>query len=511
MSAWYFSEEDSRLICPEQVVQLTAKAAGVLNCLRNHKGSVVTTQMFLDEVWPGLNVTPDLVREYIHDLRAALNDDPKKPRFIETVRGKGFRLISDIEIADPEMMLKDAVPVREHRPTVAVLKPVVHGDEVVTNIAESVASEIINQLARFHYVGVIARQSTFSPREVTDIRTFARDVNAGYILESNFTLTGAIVRARIQLVDAATGQNLWGDRLDISKDDPMTAVDQISNMVVLAVTGWNGELHRAEFKTVTRKREANLNAFEHFILGCDLEMRLDPDNLQRSLYHLEKSVEIDPTFSRAWLILALELRWAYAVIPGRDRTYLDKSRKAFETAFNLAPTDPVNIALVAMNTARTGSLETARTMLARAEATMTGDSDAMVCVATAKSVLTDDVEGACAIFDRILHLNNAPPSWIYFAEAGLAFMAGQYERSISASYAGPQEISALVFRCLSYAKLKQEKHAFDAHRVLITTFPKLDFRRFADKFPIASTARRAEYDEAVEELYTIVETTKVNG
>ncbi|MEM6941616.1 MAG: winged helix-turn-helix domain-containing protein [Pseudomonadota bacterium] len=511
MSDWYFSEDDSRLICPEQIVQLTAKAAAVLACLRRHQGRVVTTQTFLDEVWPGLNVTSDLVREYIHDLRTALNDEAKQPRFIETVRGKGFRLIADIHLAGADLASREPLPPAENRPTVAVLKPVFQGAGEVAEIAEGVASEIINQLVRFHYVGVIARQSTFSSGEVTDIRAFAQDVNANYILESNFSQIGDVVRARIQLVDATSGRNLWGERIDLAKGDPLAAVDAISNMVVLALTGWHGELHRAEFKSVTRQRKANLNAFEHFILGCDLEMRLDAENLKRSLSHLEKSVELDPTFARAWLVLALELRWAYAVIPGRDRSYLERSRIAFETAFNLAPTDPVNLALMAMNTARIGSLDAALAMVSRAEAGMVGDSDAMVCIATAKAFLAGDVERASEIFDRVLEANTAPPSWIYFAEAGIAFSAGHYERSIAASHIGPQEISALVFRCLSHAMLGQKNEALAAYRFLVTFFPNVDFQRFANNFPIANDARRKDYDQAVERLFQMLETTEISA
>ncbi|MEM7614261.1 MAG: winged helix-turn-helix domain-containing protein, partial [Pseudomonadota bacterium] len=302
-------------------MQLTPKASAVLACLKRHKGEVVGISTFLDEVWPGLHVTPDLVREYIHDLRSALKDEARQPKFIETVRGKGFRLIGEIgaTIADdlPNALSTD----EENRPTVAVLKPIASDDPDIRAIADGVASDIINHLARFHYVGVVARQSSFYSTEVTDIRTFARDVQADYILESNFARLGKVIRARIQLVDARTGRNLWGERLDFSEGEPLEMIDEIATTVVQALTGWHGELHRAEFKSVTRRRDGKLNAFEHFILGCDLEMRLDAENLRRSLHHLEQSVELDPTFARAWLVYALELRWAYAVIPGRDRSY----------------------------------------------------------------------------------------------------------------------------------------------------------------------------------------------
>ena len=504
MSDWYFSEADGRLICPERIVQLTPKAAAVLTCLRRHRAEVESVETFLEEVWPDAHVTPDLVREYIHDLRDALSDPARQPQYIETVRGKGFRLIGEIQATSAEHFGQGQIRERGERPTIAVLKPVTSNESDLPAIADEVASNIINHLARFHYVGVVARQSTFSSTEVTDLRAFARDVDADYLLESNFSRIGDVILARIQLVDAKTGQNLWGNRLELTGEDLLAAVDEISNTVVMALTGWHGELHRAAYKTVTLRRDAKLNAFEHFVLGCDLEMRLDADNLQRSLFHLEQSVTLDPTFARAWLVFALELRWAYSVMPGRDRSYLARAASAFETAFNLAPTDPVNLALMAMNTARTGNVASALAMLKRAETGMSGDSDAMACIATAKAVLTDDIADACAIFDTVLQANAAPPSWFYFAEAGIAFMAGQFDRCISSSRSGPQEISALVFRCLSHAMLGQEAETRATHNVLVSTFPNVDFGRFARNFPIVSTERLKNYQRAVVVLENVL-------
>jgi len=512
MSDWFFSQADDRLIRPQQSIQLTPKASAVLACLKRHKGEVVRTETFLDEVWPGLHVTPDLVREYIHDLRAALGDDPKSPRFIETVRGKGFRLITEIADAAPATMEQPAsVMPGKDVPTVAVLRPITTGDGTAAEIADAVASDIINHLARFHYVGVVARQSSFSTQGITDIRSFAQDVQADYILESNFAQIDRVIRARVQLVDARTGKNLWGEKLDLDIAEPLAAVDKIANTVVLALTGWHGELHRAEFKSVTRKRDAPLTAFEHFILGCDLEMRLDAESLPRSLEHLERSVELDPTFSRAWLVYAFLLRAAYAVSPGRDRSYLERFNAALDMAFRLAPKDPVNLAFNAMQLARQGNLDSALAMLDRAEASMDGDFDAMVCVATTMAAITDDADIALTIFERAVEFNPAPPSWYYFSEAGLAFLNGQFERCVTASQFGPQEISAFVFRCLSHAMLGQTRDALASYDALMATFPRTDLRRFAKNFPIISHARQQNYEEAVQALYGILEEAKTKA
>ncbi len=500
MQTWYFSEDEDRVVCPEQSIQLTPKAAAVLGCLMRHMGEVVSVETFLEEVWPNVHVTADLVREYISDLRAALHDDARNPRYIETVRGQGFRLIGGVDLATPAILAEAPIRDAEILPTVAVLMPTVKGNQEIREFAEGLASDLINHLARFHYIGVVARHSVFTAEEVTDLRAFARDVDADYVIESNVTVRGSTARVLFQLVDGKTGRNLWAERFDRAVADLEDASDDIVNSVVWAMTGWHGELHRAEFKTIARKRTTDLNAFEHFILGCDLEMRLDAESLKRSLYHLEQSVTLDPSFARAWLVYALELRWAYAVIPGRDRTYLERAREAFETAFKLAPSDPATLALMSMNFAREGGVDAGLALLNRAESTMEGDSDAMVCVATAKSVLTDDISGAKDIFETAMRANKTPPGWFYFAGAGLYFLSGDYERCIQSSYSGPQEISALIFRCLSRAMLGQVTETYQAHQELLSAFPKIDFPRFAKNFPIVSEQRRTEYDQAVAQL-----------
>ncbi|MEP0506008.1 MAG: winged helix-turn-helix domain-containing protein [Paracoccaceae bacterium] len=501
MADWYFSSDEGQLTRPERVVQLTPKAAAVLACLHRNRGEVVPIDVFLKDVWPNVHVAPDLIREYIHDLRDALNDDARHPRYIETVRGKGFRLIGDIDLAAVDEIADPTVSQRQASlPTLAVLKPHTPDDVGLDTIADEVVSEVINHLARFHYISVIASQRNFNSKEINDIRAFASDVNATYLLETNYVRSGGNVRVRAQLLDAINGRALWGERLDFDEDDPVSIVAEASDTIVLAMTGWHGELHRAEYKSVAHKQKGQLNAFDHFILGCDLEMTLDAEGLLISISHLDHSVRLDPTFARAWLVYALMLRWAYSVLPGRDRNYLHRSTKAFQTALKLAPTDPVNLALLSMNTARLGNLDGAKIMLSRAEATMRGDSDAMVCVATAKSVLTDEINEACTIFGSVMRRNRAIPSWMYIAEACIAFMAGDFARCIVSSRSGPTEISASAFCCLSLAMLGRENEAQKMRDELYVAFPKFDFERFAENFPIANSARRSRYDEAVMRL-----------
>ena len=500
MRSWYFSQVDGRIMSPQQTVQLTPKAAAVLACLMRHEGEVVPVETFLKGVWAGIHVTPDLVREYIADLRAALEDDARNPRFIQTVRREGFRLLGGISPATSDTLEDHGTQAPSRLATIAILKPLFGGDTAMEALGEDVALDILNFLAQFEDIGVVARHSSFSADDVTDLRAFARDVDADYILESSFARFGNVVRARFQLVDADTGRNLWAQRYDCEGDNLLEASDTIARSVVVALTGWHGELHRAEFKTISRKRDGTLNAFEHFILGCDLEIQFDAENLSRTLHHLEQSLALDPTFARAWLVYALELQWAYDVMPGQDESFLARSAEAFETAFKLAPGDPTTLAIVALKMARDGNLGSGLDLLAKAEATMGTNTDAMVCVATSKAMLTDEIAAARTLFDAALRENPTPPSWFYFVEARIAFLNREYERCILCARSGPQQISALIFRCLSHAMLGEREMARIALEDLRATYPNVDFKQFADHFPIANPARRAEYDIAVARL-----------
>jgi DNA-binding response OmpR family regulator len=73
--------------------ELTALEFGILVALSRDPGIVVGRQALLDQVWGAAYVADDhLVDVHVANLRRKLHDDPAAPRFIETVRGVGYRL-----------------------------------------------------------------------------------------------------------------------------------------------------------------------------------------------------------------------------------------------------------------------------------------------------------------------------------------------------------------------------------------------------------------------------------
>jgi two-component system, OmpR family, alkaline phosphatase synthesis response regulator PhoP len=75
-------------------VELTATEFGVLAALAREPGVVLTRAALLDRVWgPEFAADDHLVDVHVANLRRKLGDDPSVPRFVETVRAVGYRLL----------------------------------------------------------------------------------------------------------------------------------------------------------------------------------------------------------------------------------------------------------------------------------------------------------------------------------------------------------------------------------------------------------------------------------
>ncbi len=91
--------ENQQLWHDKREVTLRPKTFEVLRYLVEHPGQLVTKAMLLDAVWPGVVVSDSMPATCVTELRKVLRDDPRKPRFIETVHRRGYRFIAKVATA----------------------------------------------------------------------------------------------------------------------------------------------------------------------------------------------------------------------------------------------------------------------------------------------------------------------------------------------------------------------------------------------------------------------------
>jgi two-component system KDP operon response regulator KdpE len=82
-----------RVLKRAEVLQLTPTEYRLLAALAEHAGRTLSHEQLLERVWgPEYVDEPGYVKRYIWYLRQKVEDDPAQPRYVETVRGFGYRL-----------------------------------------------------------------------------------------------------------------------------------------------------------------------------------------------------------------------------------------------------------------------------------------------------------------------------------------------------------------------------------------------------------------------------------
>src|SRR5271163_2646758 len=59
--------------------------------------NVVSLDELMQLVWPGVVVSPETVSQRVKLLRDALDDDPRVPRYIAVLRGRGYQVVAAVE------------------------------------------------------------------------------------------------------------------------------------------------------------------------------------------------------------------------------------------------------------------------------------------------------------------------------------------------------------------------------------------------------------------------------
>ncbi|HEX2586541.1 MAG TPA: winged helix-turn-helix domain-containing protein, partial [Steroidobacteraceae bacterium] len=81
----------------DEVLELPPKVVDVLICLLKHAGDTVSHEELMRAVWPGLVVDHGALKHAISIIRSTLGDEPPY-RFIETVKGRGYRFIHAVAV-----------------------------------------------------------------------------------------------------------------------------------------------------------------------------------------------------------------------------------------------------------------------------------------------------------------------------------------------------------------------------------------------------------------------------
>src|SRR5262249_39329880 len=167
------------------------------------------------------------------------------------------------------------------KPSVAVMPfENMSGDSEQEYFADGISEDIITALSKWRWLFVIARNTSFVYKGKTiDIKQVGRELGVRYVLEGSVRKAGNRVRITAQLIEAAAGTHLWGERYDRDLADTFAVQDQITESVVGAI---EPELQQVERQRAARKSPENLDAWDHYMRGLWWNYQFDPEGNRRA-------------------------------------------------------------------------------------------------------------------------------------------------------------------------------------------------------------------------------------
>jgi DNA-binding winged helix-turn-helix (wHTH) protein/Tfp pilus assembly protein PilF len=93
---WIALPSRNLLVRGHEQIRVEPRVMDVLVHLAAHADRLVSKEELIERVWANRYVTDDVLTVTIYALRKALGDDARRPRYIETVSRRGYRLMADV-------------------------------------------------------------------------------------------------------------------------------------------------------------------------------------------------------------------------------------------------------------------------------------------------------------------------------------------------------------------------------------------------------------------------------
>jgi transcriptional activator of cad operon len=297
VGAWRVDPAASQISRDDRSLRVEARTMGLLLCLAEQAGSVVSIDELLDRVWAGVVVAPGSVYQAVASLRRLLGDDAKQPAYIETVPRLGYRLVANVSLwvdqpaatqgsrdsggtppdatgsgglgAQPmaapqrrigvllatgaalcfalvaafgfhrELMNKFSnFPSSTPQKSVAVLPFLDLTSQQMNEeyFADGMTEELIDKLSKIRGVRVPAPTSSFyfKGKQVT-VAEMAKSLGVAYVLDGSVRKSDATLRIAVRLIRADDGYVVWSETYDRPEADKLAMQDDIASQVAKAL------------------------------------------------------------------------------------------------------------------------------------------------------------------------------------------------------------------------------------------------------------------------------------
>jgi len=283
-----------------KVVQLERIPMKLLILLVENQDKLVSREAIIEHLW-GRDVFLDAeqgINTAIRKVRMALCDDSEKPRFLQTVVGKGYRFVGPVSVVDRAIPAEGLSTARPAIRSIAVLPlrnlSAASNDEY---FADGMTDELITCIARTCSLRVTSYTSVTrykgSNRSLPQI---ARELQVDAVIEGSVMRSGEEARITAQLIHAARDEHLWAEEYQ----RPLRDILGLQREVAVEIA------HQVRAALVSPARGAvptgmvDPTAYDFYLRGRSYWNQRSEAAIHKAIEQFNKAIEIDPGYGSAW-------------------------------------------------------------------------------------------------------------------------------------------------------------------------------------------------------------------
>lgn len=288
-------------------VKLEKKPMELLIFLVRRREQLVSRQDIVGKLWQSdlFIDTERNINNIVRKIRRALGDHADKPRFLETVVGKGYRFVGPIRVISdspegPAPVAKDGVS-QGNRSSLAVLPLRLMGDVKDQNgVSLGFTDALAARLANLEGVDVLPTSTVLNvPGGATPMENASR-LGVRFVVHGGIQASKSESRLSVELFDSHSQTSCFVRKSAFDLNRPFEQVDEIAQQTSRAL---KRPLHQPAPQTKARYSRDPL-AYAEFIEGYRRSSSGDPALLEEAAQHLTNAVARDPAFALAHAILS---------------------------------------------------------------------------------------------------------------------------------------------------------------------------------------------------------------
>ena len=286
-----------------------------------------------------------------------------------------------------------------------------------------ITEHIITELARYHSLLVIARNSCFQFRGNVDVAAVRSALGVRYVVEGSVRNAGDRIRVTAQLIDALSRTQVWAERYDRKSEDIFAVQDEVTRAVVATL---QSRIAARGAENARRKPTADWVAYDFVLQGRECMSRYQKVEAEP---FFARAAELDPTYAHAhaWRAMALGVKY---LVDEREET-LDAALVSARKALALDGNDALCHHAMAYVALRRCEYELAGHRHDRALALNPNDTELMAQRAN-WLMHVGRLDEALTVLDASLERDPFPPTWYWDVRGYILYHLGRYREAILA-------------------------------------------------------------------------------